>query len=141
MGRRSSDAYDNALGLRESETIHADTFEAEFPVITGRTVEILSHGESPDPIARSMSCCPLPSSSRRPRSRSPLQRRLWRRPPQRHGHRIGRRAAPGGGFSPAAADGHSLIGLMIGTPAIAHAEMFWDHVNVLTIEVTHRHSK
>ena len=47
MGRRSRDAYEDALGLRESETIHADTFEAEFPVITGRTVEILSHGESP----------------------------------------------------------------------------------------------
>jgi hypothetical protein len=40
MARRSSDAYDNALDLRESETIHADTFEAEFPVITCRTVEI-----------------------------------------------------------------------------------------------------
>jgi hypothetical protein len=51
MGRRSSDAYDYALGLRESETIHADTFEGEFPVITGRTVEILSDGESPDRIA------------------------------------------------------------------------------------------
>jgi hypothetical protein len=47
MGRRSRDAYEDALGLRESETIHADNFEAEFPVITGRTVEILSHGESP----------------------------------------------------------------------------------------------
>src|ERR1700730_784835 len=51
MGRRSGDAYDNALGLRESETIHADTFEAEFRVITGRTVEIVSGGESPDRIA------------------------------------------------------------------------------------------
>ena len=29
----------------------ADTFEAEFPVITGRPVEILSGGESPDLIA------------------------------------------------------------------------------------------
>jgi hypothetical protein len=47
MGRRSRDAYEDALGLRESETIHADNFEAEFPVITGRTVEILSHGASP----------------------------------------------------------------------------------------------
>jgi hypothetical protein len=51
MARRSSSAYDYALGLRESETIHAETFEAEFPVITDRTVEILSEGESPDRIA------------------------------------------------------------------------------------------
>jgi hypothetical protein len=40
MGRRSNDAYDNALGLRESEDGIADTFEAEFPTITGRTVKI-----------------------------------------------------------------------------------------------------
>jgi hypothetical protein len=51
MARRSSNAYDYALGRRESETVHADTFEAEFPVITGRAVEILSGGESPDRIA------------------------------------------------------------------------------------------
>jgi hypothetical protein len=51
MGRRSSGSYDYALGLRENETAHADTFEAEFPVITGRTIEILSGGESPDRIA------------------------------------------------------------------------------------------
>jgi hypothetical protein len=48
MGRRSSSAYDYALGLREAETSAADTFEAEFPVVTGRTVKILSAGESPD---------------------------------------------------------------------------------------------
>jgi hypothetical protein len=52
MGRRSRDAYEDALGLRETETIHADTFEAEFPVITGRTVEIIpSEGDPPDRIA------------------------------------------------------------------------------------------
>jgi hypothetical protein len=51
MGRRSGDAYDNELGRREVETDTADTFEAEFPVITGRTVRILSAGESPDRIA------------------------------------------------------------------------------------------
>jgi hypothetical protein len=52
MARRSSDAYDYALGLRESETMCADTFEAEFPVITGRTVEIIpSEGDPPDRIA------------------------------------------------------------------------------------------
>ncbi|SRR5258708_15120251 len=48
MGRRSRDAYDNELGRLEVETDAADTFEAEFPVITGRTVRILSAGESPD---------------------------------------------------------------------------------------------
>ncbi len=48
MGRRSRDAYDDALGRREVETGVADTFEAEFPLITGRTVKILSAGESPD---------------------------------------------------------------------------------------------
>ena len=43
---------DNALGLRESEITHADTFEAEFPVITGRTVEIIpSEGDPPDRVA------------------------------------------------------------------------------------------
>ena len=51
MGRKSRDSYEDALGLREVETIHADTFEAEFPVVTGRPVEILSEGESPDRIA------------------------------------------------------------------------------------------
>ncbi len=50
MGRRSRDAYEDALGLREVETDVADTFEAEFPVVTGRTIEILSAGESPDRI-------------------------------------------------------------------------------------------
>ncbi len=51
MGRRSRDAYEDAVGGREVETGVADTFEAEFPVITGRTVKILSAGESPDRIA------------------------------------------------------------------------------------------
>jgi hypothetical protein len=51
MGRSASDAYDNALGLREAETCVADTFEAEFPDITGRTVKILSEGEAPDRVA------------------------------------------------------------------------------------------
>jgi hypothetical protein len=51
MGRRSRDAYDNALGRLEVETGIADTFETEFPVITFRTVKILSPGESPDRIA------------------------------------------------------------------------------------------
>jgi hypothetical protein len=51
MGRKSRDAYDDALGRGEVETSVADTFEAEFSVITGRTVKILSAGESPDRIA------------------------------------------------------------------------------------------
>src|SRR5215831_2385313 len=51
MGRTSRDAYDNELGKREVETDAADTFEAEFPVITGRTVRILSVSESPERIA------------------------------------------------------------------------------------------
>jgi hypothetical protein len=51
MGRKSRDSYEDALGLREVETAVADTFEAEFPIVTGRTVEILSAGESPDRIA------------------------------------------------------------------------------------------
>ena len=51
MGRSATDAYDWALGLREGETADADTFEAEFPVVTGRTVQILSVGESPDRLA------------------------------------------------------------------------------------------
>lgn len=45
-------AYDSLLGKREVETGMAETFEAEFPVVTGRTVEILSYGESPDCIAQ-----------------------------------------------------------------------------------------
>lgn len=51
MGRKSRDAYEDALGLREVETNVADTFEAEFPVITERTIKILSAGESPDRVA------------------------------------------------------------------------------------------
>ena len=51
MGRRSRGAYDDALGLRETETGVADTFEAEFPVVTGRIVRILSAGEAPDRLA------------------------------------------------------------------------------------------
>ena len=50
MGK-SRDSYADALGLREVETALADTFEAEFPIVTGRTVEISSAGESPDRIA------------------------------------------------------------------------------------------
>lgn len=42
---------EDALGLREVEADVADTFEAEFPVVTGRTIKILSVGESPDRIA------------------------------------------------------------------------------------------
>jgi hypothetical protein len=51
MGRRSRDAYDDALGRREVETGVADTFEAEFPIVTGRTVKIVSVGEFPDRVA------------------------------------------------------------------------------------------
>jgi hypothetical protein len=51
MGRCKRGSYDDALGLQESETAIANTFEAEFPVVTGRPVEILSNGESPDRIA------------------------------------------------------------------------------------------
>jgi hypothetical protein len=50
MGRRSS--YEDAVSRREVETGVADTFEAEFPVITGRTVKILLAGESTDRVAR-----------------------------------------------------------------------------------------
>ena len=51
MGRKSRDSYSDALGLREVETALADTFEAEFPIVTGRTVRILSIGEAPDRVA------------------------------------------------------------------------------------------
>lgn len=51
MGRKSRDAYEDALGKRECEADVADTFEAEFPIITARTVKVLSAGESPDRIA------------------------------------------------------------------------------------------
>ena len=51
MGRKSRDAYEDALGLREVETDVAETFEEEFPMVTGRAVKILSVGESPDRIA------------------------------------------------------------------------------------------
>lgn len=50
MGRRSRDAYDHALGLR-IETSIADTFEAEFQIMTGRPVKILSAGEFTDRVA------------------------------------------------------------------------------------------
>jgi hypothetical protein len=50
MGRRSRFAYDYELGRREVETDAADRFEAEFPIVTGRTVRILSLNESPDRI-------------------------------------------------------------------------------------------
>jgi hypothetical protein len=51
MGRKSRDSYTDALGLREVETSMAEAFEAEFPIVTGRTVRILSSGEAPDRIA------------------------------------------------------------------------------------------
>jgi hypothetical protein len=51
MGRKSRDAYTDALGLREVETSVAETFGSEFPVVTGRTVAILSDSEAPDRIA------------------------------------------------------------------------------------------
>jgi|ERR1700712_1483368 len=51
MGRKSRDSYSDALGLREVETGIAETFEAEFPIVTGRAVRILSSGEAPDRIA------------------------------------------------------------------------------------------
>lgn len=54
MVRKSRDSHSDALGLREVETGMADTFEAEFPVVTGRAVRILSTsptGDAPDRIA------------------------------------------------------------------------------------------
>lgn len=50
MGRKSVDAYDRALGLRESEASVAASFVAEFRVVVGRTVTLVSEGESPDRI-------------------------------------------------------------------------------------------
>jgi hypothetical protein len=47
MGRRSTDAYDNALALCETEASVADTFEAEFSIATNRTVVILPPGKDP----------------------------------------------------------------------------------------------
>jgi len=40
--------YDALLGRREVEDSVAETFEEEFPVVTGRSVEIVVRGESPD---------------------------------------------------------------------------------------------
>lgn len=51
MGRKSRNSYDFALARREIETGAAETFEAEFPVVTGRSIEIVSEGESPDRVA------------------------------------------------------------------------------------------
>jgi hypothetical protein len=51
MGRKSRDSNSDALGLREVETGIAEAFEAEFPIVTGRAVRILSTGEAPDRIA------------------------------------------------------------------------------------------
>ena len=48
MGRELRDAYEHALGLRETETTAAEAFTAEFPGVTGRSVVILSEGEPPD---------------------------------------------------------------------------------------------
>jgi hypothetical protein len=42
---------DYEYGRRLSESYIAETFESEFPAVTGRAVEILSEGESPDRIA------------------------------------------------------------------------------------------
>ncbi len=50
--KRLGSAYDYALGLRELETDVADSFEAEFPVVTGRTVKLIeSVGDPPDRVA------------------------------------------------------------------------------------------
>jgi hypothetical protein len=51
MGRKSRDSYEDDLGRREVEEEVADTFAAEFSLITGRTVEMLFAGESPDRVA------------------------------------------------------------------------------------------
>lgn len=51
MGWKTRGSYDDSLGQREVETTTAEVFEAEFPVVTGRAVKILSEGESPDRIA------------------------------------------------------------------------------------------
>jgi hypothetical protein len=40
--------YDALLARREVEDSVADVFEAEFLVVTGRSVEIVGRGESPD---------------------------------------------------------------------------------------------
>jgi len=50
--KRLGNAYDYALGLRELETGIADSFEAEFPIVTGRTVKLIeSIGDPPDRVA------------------------------------------------------------------------------------------
>jgi hypothetical protein len=43
--------YDSLLGRRESEASVADVFEAEFPIVMGRSVKIIERGESPDYVA------------------------------------------------------------------------------------------
>jgi hypothetical protein len=43
--------YDSLLNKREVETAIAETFEAELAAVTGRSVQILSYGESPDCVA------------------------------------------------------------------------------------------
>jgi hypothetical protein len=40
--------YDSILGLRETEGSIAEIFEAEFPLVTGRSVKIIGEGLSPD---------------------------------------------------------------------------------------------
>jgi hypothetical protein len=52
MGRKSRDSYEDAVGLHEVETDIADTFEAEFPIVTDRAVEMLPADDlSPDRVA------------------------------------------------------------------------------------------
>jgi hypothetical protein len=40
--------YDSLLGRREAEESIASIFEAEFPLVVGKSVKILERGESPD---------------------------------------------------------------------------------------------
>jgi hypothetical protein len=44
-------SYDSLLVLRESEDSIADIFEAEFPIVTGRSIKIIGRNLSPDCIA------------------------------------------------------------------------------------------
>jgi hypothetical protein len=50
MGHKWRDPYEDKLGLRETEISAAETFALEFREVTGRSVVILSEGESPDRI-------------------------------------------------------------------------------------------
>jgi hypothetical protein len=44
---RAMSGYDSLLGKREVETAIAETFEAEFAAVTGRSVQILSYANRP----------------------------------------------------------------------------------------------